>query len=70
MLRMFENRVLRKTVGLQTRKILETGEKCTKSSFITFSLHNIQVNKSRRMAELCVHACDICRFVFVEYVCT
>jgi hypothetical protein len=66
MLRTIENRVLTKKLGLQRRKILETGENRTKSSFMTFSLNNIRLNRSMRMAELCVRAYVICLFVLEE----
>jgi hypothetical protein len=66
MLRMFESRVLTKKLGHHRRKILETGENCTKSSFVKFSLNNIRLNKSMRIAELCARVCVTCLFVWEE----
>jgi len=63
---MFESRVLTKKLEHHGRKFLETGENCTKSSFMNFSLNNIRLNKSMRIAELCARTCVICLFVLEE----
>jgi len=46
-LRMFENRVLRRTLDLRGRKWQEAGEDCIMRSFIICTFHEVLVGRSR-----------------------